>query len=325
MDRYSRASSSCGSAFKWRSQSAINTFTSCRFCWKELSTGEVPARCMFLRSISCSFRTLAVCAKAICEAGSATVPMRPGRFRQRRQTFLFYYKFHIFTLHDSSLRGSWRWIPWPSGFSQIVAARFPDARREAAHTPLIGPHCSSIIMRRLSFCRVAYFPCLLADLFLEQVPQTRTRLMQLRLRISYRASHNFRDLVVLVPPDGMQYEYGPVARGQLLNRTFQIDPVDGATQAQIRRADVLPGAARFIVGIRCFFERGHRERLLAQPHQHHIDCHPVQPGREGRLSAEGPNLAEELQKGFLHQVFRVGRVIHHSQAQSVDASAMQVI
>src|SRR5258708_4261486 len=51
----------------------------------------------------------------------------------------------------------------------------------------------------------------------------------------------------------------------------------------------------------------------------------MQPGRKGRLSAEGPYLAEELQKSFLHEVFRIGRVIHHAQAQSVNAAAMQVV
>src|SRR6266851_9018306 len=267
---------------------------------------------MFARSATNSWQLLqvATCARAASGRGA-----RPSCSTANSTSL------HCMTLHSAGASAGCL----PPGFSQIVAAQFPDIRREAAHTPLVGPHCSSIIMRRLSFCRVAYFPCLLADLFLEQVPQTRARLMQLRLRISYRASHDFRDLVVLVSLDVMQYEHGPVARGQLLNRTFQIDPVDGATQAQIRRADVLPGAARFIVGIRCFFERGHRERLLAQPHQHHIDRHPVQPGREGRLSAESPNLAKELQKSFLHEVFRVGRVINHPQAEGVDAAAMQVV
>src|SRR5712692_7829338 len=198
--------------------------------------------------------------------------------------------------------------------------KFLIFRREAVYTPLNCAHCSSIIMPRLGFCRVAFLPRLLAYLFLEQVPQTCARLVQLRLRISHRASHDIRDLVVLVPLDVMQYEHRPVARRQLFNRTFQIDPVDGAAQAQVRRADVLPGAARFIVGIRGFFKRGHRERLLAQPHQKHVDSHSMQKGRKGRLSAESPNLAEELQKSFLHQVFRIGRVIHHAQAQSVDAA-----
>src|SRR5260370_35369135 len=138
-------------------------------------------------------------------------------------------------------------------------------RREVAHTPLIGPHCSSIIMRRLSFCRMAYFPRLLADLFLEQVSQTRARLVQLRLRISHRASHDVRDLVVLVPLYVMQYEHGPLTLWQLLNRSLEIDPVDSATQAHIRLADVHHGAARFIIGGRCSFMRGYWQRLLA-PH-----------------------------------------------------------
>ena len=83
-------------------------------------------------------------------------------------------------------------------------------------------------MRRLSFCGMAFFSCLLADLFLKQVPQTCARLVQLRLRIPHRASHNVRDLVVFVPLDVMQYEHGPVTRWQLLYRSFEIDPVDGA-------------------------------------------------------------------------------------------------
>jgi len=32
-----------------------------------------------------------------------------------------------------------------------------------------------------------------------------------------------------------------------------------------------------------------------------------------------------LQKSFLHQVFRIGWVIHHAQAQGVDTAAMQVV
>src|SRR6266550_7078472 len=180
-------------------------------------------------------------------------------------------------------------------------------------------------MRRMGFCRMALLPCLLAYLFLEQVPQPSTRFMQLRLRISHRASHDVRDLVVLVALDVMKHKDRPVARWQLFNRALQIDAVHGTAQAQIRRADIFPGAARFIVGIRRFFERGHRERLFAQPHQHHIDRHPVQPGRKGRLSTEGPNLTEELQKSFLHQVFRIGWIIDHAQAQGIDATAMQVV
>ncbi|HEX9344454.1 MAG TPA: hypothetical protein VF900_00955 [Candidatus Acidoferrum sp.] len=47
-------------------------------------------------------------------------------FRQRRQTFLLDYEFHILTQHDLTLRGSWRWTPAPFDFSQIVSAQIPD-------------------------------------------------------------------------------------------------------------------------------------------------------------------------------------------------------
>src|SRR5260370_3631456 len=229
---------------------------------------------------------------------------------------------HCMTLHSAGAGAGC--LPRSTSLN-LLRRKFLMFRREAVHTPLNCAHCSSIIMPRLGFCRMAFLPRLLSYLFLEQVPQTCTRLVQLRLRISHRASHDIRDLVVLVPLDVMQYEHGPVARRQLFNRTFQIDPVDGPAQAQIRCADVLPGAARFIVGIRGFFRRGPRERLLAKPHHHYIGRHPLQQVRKGHLPAESPNLAEELQKSFLHQVFRIGRVIHHAQAQSVDAAAMQVV
>jgi hypothetical protein len=47
-------------------------------------------------------------------------------FRQRRQTFLLDYDFHVLTLHDPTLRGSRRWMPAPFDFSQIVSAQIPD-------------------------------------------------------------------------------------------------------------------------------------------------------------------------------------------------------
>jgi hypothetical protein len=51
----------------------------------------------------------------------------------------------------------------------------------------------------------------------------------------------------------------------------------------------------------------------------------VQPGREGRFAAKGANLAKQLQKGFLHQVFGIGGVPDHTQAQSVDAAAVHLV
>src|SRR5260370_12945959 len=84
-------------------------------------------------------------------------------------------------------------------------------RREAAYTPFNCTHCISIIMRRLSLGCMAFLPCLLAYLFLEQIPQTCTRFAQLRLRITHRASHDLRNLVVFVPLDPVHPNLCPSA------------------------------------------------------------------------------------------------------------------
>jgi hypothetical protein len=54
--------------------------------------------------------------------------------------------------------------------------------------------------------------------------------------------------------------------------------------------------------------------FLAQLHQHHIDGQPVQPGGKRRVAAEGGNLAVQLKKSLLGQVFSFGNVAHHAQA-----------
>src|SRR5216684_6034094 len=145
---------------------------------------------------------------------------------------------HCMTLHSAGAGAGC--LPRSTSLKSF-RPKFLMFRREVAYTALDCAHCSSIVIRRPGFCRMAFLPCLLAYLFLEQVPQTRTRFMQLRLRIPHRASHDVRNLVVFVPLDVMQHEHRPIARRQLINRTFQIDPVDGAAQAQIRRPDVFPG------------------------------------------------------------------------------------
>src|SRR5207253_5575263 len=51
----------------------------------------------------------------------------------------------------------------------------------------------------------------------------------------------------------------------------------------------------------------------------------MQPGGKGRLAPKSANFAEELKKGFLHQVFRVRRIIHHPETQGVNATAVHLI
>src|SRR5260370_32600549 len=120
-------------------------------------------------------------------------------------------------------------------------------RREVACTPVRCAHCSSIVACHLRFRGMAFLSRLLAHFFLEQLAQTRARLVQLRLRISHGTSHNVCYLVVLVPLDVVQHKNRPVARRKLLNRSLQIGPVHRAPQAQILGANVFPCAACFLV------------------------------------------------------------------------------
>jgi hypothetical protein len=166
---------------------------------------------------------------------------------------------------------------------------------------------------------------LFPDVLLEQIAQARARFVQLRFRIAHGASHDVRYLVMLVTLDIVQNENRPVARRQLFHRALQINPVNRSAQAQIRGANIFPGATGVLIGLRGFFQRSHRERLLSQAHQDNVNGHPVQPGRESRFAAERADFAEQLQERFLHQIFRVRWVIYHAQAKGVDAAAVESI
>jgi len=50
-------------------------------------------------------------------------------------------------------------------------------------------------------------------------------------------------------------------------------------------------------------ERHDRQHTPAQAHQHDIEGHPVQPGGEKRFTAKRIELAMQLKKCFLRQVF----------------------
>src|SRR5258707_11842219 len=58
---------------------------------------------------------------------------------------------------------------------------FPYTTLFRSHTPLNCAHCSSIVVSRLGFCRVAFLPCLLAY-FLDRKS---TRLNSSHANISY--------------------------------------------------------------------------------------------------------------------------------------------
>ena len=57
-------------------------------------------------------------------------------------------------------------------------------------------------------------------------------------------------------------------------------------------------------------------------HQDLIDGQAVKPGRESRLASETTDLAVELDEDLLGEVFGLGRVGSHPQAERVDSSAV---
>ena len=146
--------------------------------------------------------------------------------------------------------------------------------------------------------------------------------MQLRLAVADGAFQHVGDLVVLVAFDIVQNEDEPVTWGKIGDGAFQRDPIDGSGEHEVARADVLARTV-FLRGFQGLFKRDLGQTLLAQVHEHDIDREAVQPGGECRVAAEGADLAIELQKGFLGQVFGFGYVTQHAQAQGVDATLMQ--
>src|SRR5262249_37535287 len=105
--------------------------------------------------------------------------------------------------------------------------------------------------------------------------QTSARFMQLRLRISDRATHDLGNLVVLVTLDVMEHEDRLVARRQLPDGTLKIDPVYRAAEPQVRRSRVLLSAACFLVRLDGLLEARGGERFLAEAHKDYVYGHPV--------------------------------------------------
>jgi len=60
-------------------------------------------------------------------------------------------------------------------------------------------------------------------------------------------------------------------------------------------------------------------------HQHHVDGHSMQPGREGRIAAKGADFAMQLQKCLLSQIFRFCNIAQHSQAERIHSALVHVI
>src|ERR1700694_791871 len=122
------------------------------------------------------------------------------------------------------------------------------------------------------------------------IPQLQSCLMELRLTVAYRTSHDLGDFVMLEAFHIMQHKNRSIPRRQPVNRPLQLQPINGSGQLQVLGTEFFPGS--FVVRFQSLFERHHRQALLAQLHQDNSDRHAMQPGGERRLPSKGADLAK---------------------------------
>src|ERR1700678_324103 len=193
----------------------------------------------------------------------------------------------------------------------------------AVPTPL-PRYVPRVLQFQLCILPRSRFPGLFGSIHLEQVAQFHARLVQLRLAVADRASHQTGNLIMLVTLHIMKNKNRSIAGRQVIYRPLQLQPVYGPGQSHIIRPKVLPW--RIVLGaLRGLFQRNHRKALLPEMHEHDVYRQTMQPRRKSRLPAKRPNLAVELQECFLRQVFRLSRVRRHSQTKRIHTSLMLVI
>jgi len=87
-------------------------------------------------------------------------------------------------------------------------------------------------------CRQALIARLVTLEFVEVFTEPRAGLVQLRLRIAYRASQYIGNLVVFLPLNIVQDKYCAVADGQPLDAAFEIYSVKRSIEQQVRRPNI---------------------------------------------------------------------------------------
>src|SRR5947209_3489836 len=117
---------------------------------------------------------------------------------------------------------------------------------------------------------------------------------------------------MLVAFDVVKYERGAVAGRQLRERAVERHAVN-----QLR--SVRPARDARLRGPRLeAFERLFPSRLaLAETHQDLIDGETVEPSIELTLAAETARLAVEHDEDFLCDVFGLGDVLRHAEAEAI--------
>src|ERR1700676_5374917 len=106
---------------------------------------------------------------------------------------------------------------------------------------------------------------------------------------------------------------------------MEIHAIENPGESQVRTANLEIRPAFFAIGTGHFIKRNRDGSFLAKAHENDVGGETVQPGGEGRFAAERVNFAEQLEKGFLSQIFCFHWVAGHTQTQSVNAAAVQLV
>src|SRR4029077_13292477 len=111
---------------------------------------------------------------------------------------------------------------------------------------------------------------LCGSIHLEQVAQFHARLMQLRLAVADRASHDACDLIMFVTLHVVQHENRTITGRETVHCLLQLQPVNGPGQRHIFGSEIFLRSIFFAAALRGFLERNYRETLLSQMHQHDV-------------------------------------------------------
>src|SRR5579872_384260 len=158
--------------------------------------------------------------------------------------------------------------------------------------------------------------------FVQQVAETHASLVKLGFRVPDRATHDFRDLVVLETLYVVKHEHRLVSRRQLLDRSLKVHTIDRTAQPHVGAAEIPSRSSGLFVGLGHLFERSLLARLLSKLHEHNVHSQAMEPGRKCRFTAECGDLAEQLEESLLRQVLRLGNIPHHPKAQRIDTATM---
>jgi len=143
--------------------------------------------------------------------------------------------------------------------------------------------------------------------------------VELGFAVSDGAFEHSGDFIVLVPFNIVQNEDEAVTGGQVGDGALESEAINGSAEGEVWRAEASSWSVG-LSGLHGLIERGELKAFFAEVHEDDVDGESMEPGGEGRIAAEGCDLAVKLQEGFLGEVFSLSDVVDHAEAEGIDAA-----